>query len=145
MKRHPSVVSNICGSRAKADALFGITKGARLMLSTPQAMMRSPSPHMMALAPSMMASSPLAHNRFTVTPATEGGKPASSAAIRATLRLSSPLWFAAPAITSSMAFMSTLLFRRTRSLITRASRSSGRILLSAPPYLPMGVRTASII
>ena len=32
----------------------------------------------------------------TVTPATDSGRPASSAPIRATLRLSSPAWFAQP-------------------------------------------------
>ena len=35
-------------------------------------------------------------SRFTVTPATDSGRPASSAAMRATLRLSSPAWLAAP-------------------------------------------------
>ena len=34
--------------------------------------------------------------RFSVTPATSCGSPASSAAIRATLRLSSPAWLAQP-------------------------------------------------
>ena len=42
------------------------------------------------------AESPDAQSRFTVTPATDSGSPASSAAMRATLRLSSPAWFAQP-------------------------------------------------
>ena len=37
-----------------------------------------------------------------MTPATESGSPASSAAMRATLRLSSPAWFAQPNQTSSI-------------------------------------------
>ena len=39
---------------------------------------------------------PLAQRRFTVTPATDSGRPASRAAIRATFRLSSPAWLAQP-------------------------------------------------
>src|SRR5437870_4096529 len=35
--------------------------------------------------------------------------------------------------------------RSTAAAITRAARSSGRIPASAPPYRPMGVRTASMI
>ncbi len=42
------------------------------------------------------AERPDAQSRFTVIPATESGSPASSAAMRATLRLSSPAWFAHP-------------------------------------------------
>ena len=37
-----------------------------------------------------------------MTPATDSGRPASSAAMRATLRLSSPAWFAQPNHTSSI-------------------------------------------
>src|SRR3954469_7957454 len=50
-----------------------------------------------------MACKPLAHNRLTVKPGVVSGRPASSAAIRATLRLSSPDWLAAPKTTSSIA------------------------------------------
>ena len=42
------------------------------------------------------ASIPEPHKRFTVAPGTLYGMPASSNAIRATLRLSSPDWFAQP-------------------------------------------------
>ena len=42
------------------------------------------------------ASSPEAHRRFSVWPGTVSGSPASSNAIRATLRLSSPAWLAQP-------------------------------------------------
>ena len=44
----------------------------------------------------LTASRSEAHNRFTVAPGTLSGKSASSAAILATFRLSSPDWFAAP-------------------------------------------------
>jgi hypothetical protein len=56
----------------------------------------------MALAASITACKPLAHKRFTVLPPTVVGKPANKAAILATFLLSSPLWLAAPAITSSI-------------------------------------------
>ena len=45
-----------------------------------------------------MAESPDAQSRLTVTPATDSGRPARSAAIRATFRLSSPAWLAQPEV-----------------------------------------------
>ena len=75
---------------------FAIASGARLIDSTPPATNRSPSPAMTAWHAETTAASPEAQRRFTVTPATDSGRPASSAAIRATLRLSSPAWFAQP-------------------------------------------------
>jgi len=56
----------------------------------------SASPEPMARAAVVTASSPDAQSRFRVAPGTESGIPASSTAIRATLRLSSPDWLAAP-------------------------------------------------
>ena len=47
------------------------------------------------------ASRPEPHRRLTVAPGTSTGSPASSAAMRATLRLSSPAWLAQPKMTSS--------------------------------------------
>ena len=131
--------------RLQAPSLFGITKGARVILSTPPAMYNSPSSHITALAQSIIACKPEAHNLFTVLPATLTGKPANNAAIRATLRLSSPAWFASPAITSSIACTSMFEFRFNNDFITFASKSSGRTELNFPPYLPTGVLTASII
>ena len=64
--------------------------------SAPPATKRSPDPARIAWHASTTAESPDAQSRFTVTPATSWGSPASSAAMRATLRLSSPAWFAAP-------------------------------------------------
>ena len=96
-KRHPSVVSNMAGTRrSKASSLFFITNGARVMLSTPPAITTSASPVQMRITASVTASSPEPHRRFTVTAGTSYGSPASSPAMRATLRLSSPAWLVAP-------------------------------------------------
>jgi hypothetical protein len=78
------------------------TSGARDIDSTPPATNRSPSPATIAWHAPATAESPDAQSRLTVTPATDSGRPASSAAIRATLRLSSPAWLAAPNQTSSI-------------------------------------------
>ena len=53
------------------------------------------------------ALSPDAQSRFTVSPGTVTGSPASSDAMRATLRLSSPAWLAQPSTTSAIAAGST--------------------------------------
>ncbi len=60
------------------------------MLSTPPAMINSASPKAIARAACPTASNPEAHSRFTVQAGTVTGNPASSTAMRATLRLSSP-------------------------------------------------------
>ena len=52
-----------------------MTKGARDMLSTPPAMIRSASPALIARAASPTASRPEPHRRFTVTPVTVSGRP----------------------------------------------------------------------
>jgi peroxiredoxin Q/BCP len=65
--------------------------------------------------------------------------------MRATLRLSSPAWFAHPKKTSSTAAGSTAGLRRSNCSITYAPRSSGRTPESAPRNFPTGVRTASMI
>ena len=66
----------------------------------------------------------------------------SSSAIRATLRLSSPVWLAQPRKTSSG---TTPPLRASNFSITSAARSSARTALSAPRSLPTGVRSASMI
>ena len=73
-----------------------MTSGARVIDSTPPATNRSPSPAITAWHAPTTAESPEAHRRLTVTPATESGRPASSAANRATFRLSSPGLVRAP-------------------------------------------------
>src|SRR6266581_6699721 len=114
------------------------------MLSTPPATKTSPSPALIARAAALTAARPEEQSRLNVTPATETGRPASSAAIRATLRLSSPAWFAQPRYTSSTSAGSTPA-RRTTSRTTSAARSSGRTSFNAPRWRPIGVRTASTI
>jgi pimeloyl-ACP methyl ester carboxylesterase len=81
--------------------------------------------------------------RLTVVPGTLVGRPARSAAIRPTLRLSSPAPLALPHTTSSMTAGSSPGERFTVASITVAARSSGRTPDNAPPYRPNGVRTAS--
>ena len=97
----------------------------------------------MPRAATLMASRPEAHRRLTVAAGTLGGSPASSAAIRATLRLSSPAWFAQPRITSSISSGSRPGLRSSSALSGIAARSSARTAASAPPWRPIGVRTAS--
>jgi hypothetical protein len=131
-KRQPMVVSWISALREKALSALPMTKGARLMLSTPPARARSISPARMARAASPMASRPEAHSRLTVTPGTVWGMPASSRPMRATLRLSSPAWLAQPKKTSSILSASCGL-RSARARSGAAARSSVRTLDSPPP------------
>ena len=90
MKRQPIVVSWISAWREKALSALGMTNGARDMLSMPPATISSASPALIARAAISSASMPEPHSRFTVVPVTSFGSPASSSAMRATLRLSSP-------------------------------------------------------
>ncbi len=145
MKRQPMVVStSSIVPRGKARSGFRATSGERLIDSTPPASISEPSPSRRARPACTTASSPEAHSRFTVTPGTSTGSPAMSEAIRATLRLSSPAALVQPITTSSTAPGSSPV-RATAASITRAARSSGRTVDSAPPYRPMGVRTASMM
>ena len=75
---------------------LGSTYGARVIDSTPPATAMDASPTAMARAAWITASRPEAHSRLTVTPGTEVGSPASSAAMRPTLRFSSPAPLALP-------------------------------------------------
>ena len=132
-KRQPIVVSWISAWRAKALSALPSTNGARLMLSTPPAITSSASPALIARAALPIASMPEPHSRLTVTPGTPAGRPASSAAMRATLRLSSPAWLAQPRTTSSTAAGSSCGWRASRARIGSAARSSARTVASAPP------------
>ena len=100
--RQPRAVDTVSIRSGNALSGRGVTNGARLMPSTPPTTSRSASPASSARAPWMTDSPPEAQRRFSVTPGTDTGRPASSAAMRATLRLSSPAPFASPSITSSM-------------------------------------------
>ncbi|VFT18435.1 Uncharacterised protein [Pseudomonas aeruginosa] len=142
-KRQPMVVSSIFWPRPKALSALPITYGARDIDSTPPAMASSISPQAMARNAVPMASIPEAQRRLRVTPGTLSGKPASSSAMRATLRLSSPAWLAQPRNTSSNADQSTPGLRSTRAFSGTAARSSARTAERLPPKRPIGVRTAS--
>jgi len=69
---------------------LGRTIGARVIDSTPPASAKSISPAFTACVAAPTALRPEAHKRLTVMPGTLSGNPASSSAMRATLRLSSP-------------------------------------------------------
>ncbi len=90
MKRHPIEVSNAFPGFAHARSGLACTQGARVIDSTPPAMMTSASRARIAWAASAIALMPEAHRRFTVSPGIASGSPARSTAMRATLRLSSP-------------------------------------------------------
>ena len=142
--RQPRVVECIVALPAgNARSGLSMTYGARVIDSTPPATMIEASPTAIVRAAPMTASRLEPQSRLTVEPGTDGGSPASSDAIRATLRLSSPAWFAAPKYTSPIRAGSSDVVRSSSALITTAARSSGRTLANAPPNLPTGVRTAS--
>src|SRR6266545_4653354 len=142
--RQPTWVWCSCIVRGSASSGLGSTYGARLMLSTPPAITTEASPTAIARAAWTRASPPEAQSRLTVTPGTVTGRPASSAAILATLRLSSPAPLVSPRITSSTVAGSSPGTRLTSSAIGSAARSSVRIPDSPPRCLPNGVRTASM-
>ena len=96
MKRQPMVVSSTVALRWNASCALPMTSGARVIDSTPPAMAKSISPARMPCAASPTAFNPDEHSRLTVMPGMESGRPASSSAMRATLRLSSPAWLAQP-------------------------------------------------
>ena len=133
MKRQPMVVSKISAWRLKAVSALPITKGARLMLSTPPAIMKWASPDLMARAAEPKASKPEPHKRLTVLALTSGGKPESNKAIRPTLRLSSPAWLTLPYTTSVRACQSTWGLRAMSAAKGTAPKSSARTLESTPP------------
>src|SRR5699024_12200494 len=78
-------------------------------------------------------------SRVTVMAGTDSSPPASSQAMRATLRFSSPAPLALPSSTSSTAAESRPLSSKT-ALMAVAARSSGRTELKAPLCRPTGVR-----
>ncbi len=84
------VVSNTSAERWKACSALPMTRGARVIDSEPPATATSISPVLIARDAAAIASMPEAQSRLTVEPGTDSGRPASSRAMRATLRLSSP-------------------------------------------------------
>ncbi len=87
----------------------------------------------MARAALPTASMPEPQRRLIVAPGTPTGRPASSEAMWATLRLSSPAWLAQPYSTSATASQSTFGLRTISARNGTAPRSSVRTEDSAPP------------
>src|SRR6266545_6032851 len=114
------------------------------MLSTPPATITSAAPVWTSRAAVIAACMPEPQRRLTVWPGTSTGRPASSSAMRATFRLSSPAWLAQPSTTSSTSSGRTPA-RPTACLMTSAARSSGRTSFSWPPKRPIGVRAVATI
>src|SRR5580704_13873450 len=141
--RQPSLVSARPASRGNGSDARGSTNGALVIDSVPPARQMSASPAAMARPAPAIASMPDPQRRFTVAPGISTGSPASSTPIRATFRLSSPAWLAAPQYTSSIRAGSSHSLRASRALITSAVRWSGRTEASEPLILPTGVRHAS--
>ena len=99
--RQPSVVDTAVTLPAgKARDGLGSTHGARVIDSTPPATTTSASPDSTVREAIIAASRLEPHSRLTVVAGTEVGSPASSTAIRPTLRLSSPAPLALPHTTS---------------------------------------------
>lgn len=141
--RQPSVVETAVTSPAgNGFADFGSTHGARVMDSTPPVSTTSASPDSIVRLAVIAASRLDPHSRLTVVPGTLTGSPASSAAMRPTLRLSSPAPLALPHTTSSIAAGSRPGTRASVEVIAAAARSSGRTPASAPLKRPNGVRVA---
>ncbi len=103
----------------------------------------SASPDSIVRAAMIAASSEDPHSRLTVAAGTETGSPASSTAIRPTLRFSSPAPLALPHTTSPIAAGSRSGAWASTPPSAVAARSSGRTSASAPPNRPKGVRTAA--
>ncbi len=132
--RQPSVVEcRVWGAAGKPFSGFCRTQGARLIDSTPPATTTAASPASIARAAWIEASRLEPQSRLTVTPGTLVGRPASSTAIRATSRLSSPAPLASPRITSSICSPSNSGTRSSSARSEWAARSSGRIPARAPP------------
>ncbi len=95
--RQPSVVFSsawLPGGNGRSG--LGSMQGARLIDSTLPGITTRASLTATARTAWTTASSPEAHSRLTVAPGTDTGSPASSTAIRATLRFSSPASLALP-------------------------------------------------
>lgn len=112
------------------------------MDSTPPVSTTSASPDSIVRLAAIAASRLEPHSRLTVVPGTLTGSPASSAAMRPTLRLSSPAPLALPHTTSSIAAGSRPGTLASVEVIAAAARSSGRTPASAPLKRPNGVRVA---
>ncbi|CAM5519675.1 hypothetical protein SCALM49S_04072 [Streptomyces californicus] len=133
----------VIGSIAQAPPSEPI--GTRDIDSTPPARTRSSQPERTLAAARLTASSPEAQKRFSWTPATESGRPAAMAAIRAMSEPWSPSGLTTPRTMSSMAAGSRPGKRPRISWMRPTTRSIGLVPCRAPLALPRprGVRIAS--
>ena len=106
--------------------------GTRLIDSVPPAIITSASPTRMRSAAICTAVSPEAQKRFTVTPPTECGRPASSAPMRATFMPCSASGIAQPTIASSIAFGSSVRHLFQRAVDRRDEQVVGARVLEVP-------------
>ena len=146
MNRQPSVVSwSSRGPRSQASSGLAMTYGARVIDSTPPATKTSPSPTAIAWAAALIACRPEPHRRLTVRPPTSTGKPASSAAIRADVAvvLARLIGAAEDDVLDDRGVDAGTVDDRAQRRAPRGHRGGREA--SAPPYRPIGVRTASTI
>src|SRR5262245_19408111 len=105
-----------------------------------------PKPAMIRSDAAAMVCRPDEQKRFTVWPGTLSGRPARSAARRATFSPCGPSGTAQPRITSSTSAGSRPLVRLTASAIAAAAMSSGLVARSVPfGALPTAVRAPATI
>ena len=142
--RQPSAVETAVTSPTGNDRSgLGSTHGARVIDSTPPVSTMSASPVSIARAPTISDSRLEPQSLLTVTAGTLTGTPARRAAIRPTLRLSSPAPLALPHTMSPIAAGSRSGVRASADVTTAAPRSSVRTPESPPLNRPNGVRTAA--
>src|SRR6266550_4318210 len=118
--------------------------GTRDIVSTPAETTRSSCPAEIAVAALKFVCMDEPHWRSTVVPHTDSGQPATSGIIRPRFQPCSPICVTQPSWTSSISAGSRSC-RATRPFKTCAASSSPRIDASAPFFLPIGERTASMI
>ena len=118
--------------------------GTSVMCSTPAAITTSYAPAITPWAAKWAACCDDPHCRSTEVPATDSGKPAARAALRAMLRPWAPVCMTQPMITSSTSAESRSL-RSTTALSASAARSTGCQSFNFPLRFPPAVRTASTI
>ena len=112
------------------------------MDSVPPARMTSPYPATIRSAAMAIDCKPEEQNRLIVIAEISTGRPARSAALRATFIPASASGIAQPRMMSSISFGSSPGTRRIASCIATAARSSGRVARSVPlNAFPTGVRT----
>jgi hypothetical protein len=118
--------------------------GTWLITSTPQATATSTTPDATSEVAKLVACWEDPHWLSTVVAAAEMGRPASSQAVRATLKACMPTWLTQPPTTCSTS-LGSMPERSISSFCTAASRFAECMVERPPLRRPMGERTASTI